>query len=158
MESVYQDTWIQHGARMAFNLSSKLIYPLIYLCIIHSIINTITTRVYPLKYAHGLVQILTPNMLDCFKDDKRCLHISYHILDFVHQKENRFTIEQPYMLPILYYQYHACWCSGDYRSHNFSKHDIDPPMLEYSISSIRRVHCLCVFIISTFTIFEQSVT
>ena len=52
-------------------------------------------------------------MLDGFKDDKICVHISYHILDFIQQKETKFTMEQPYMLPILSCQYHACWYPGD---------------------------------------------
>ena len=35
-------------------------------------------------------------------------------------------MEQPYMLSILYWQYHACWCSGDFRSQGISGHGIDP--------------------------------
>ena len=35
-------------------------------------------------------------------------------------------MEQPYLLPILYWQYHACWCGGDFRSQSISKHGIDP--------------------------------
>ena len=35
-------------------------------------------------------------------------------------------MEQPYMLPILYWWYLACWCSGDFRSQNISRHGIDP--------------------------------
>ena len=42
------------------------------------------------------------------KSLKRCLHISYHSLDFVQQKKTKFIMEQSYMLPILYCQYHAC--------------------------------------------------
>ena len=45
--------------------------------------------------------ISTLNMLNCFKDDKRCIHIWYHILDFVQQKKIKFTMEQPYMLPMM---------------------------------------------------------
>ena len=44
------------------------------------------------------------NMQNCFKDYKRCIHISYHILDFVQQNKTRFTMEQPYIYiayPIL---------------------------------------------------------
>ena len=64
-------------------------------------------------------------MLNCFKDfkRKRCIHISFHILDFVQQK-TRFTMEQPYML-IPYCPYHSCWCSGDWRSQGISRHGID---------------------------------
>ena len=38
----------------------------------------------------------------------------------------RFTVEQPYMLPILYCQYPACWCPDYLRSQGISKHGIDP--------------------------------
>ena len=53
---------------------------------------------------------LTLNMLICFKNYKRCINISYHILVFFQQMMTKFAMEQPYMLPILYWQYHACWC------------------------------------------------
>ena len=69
---------------------------------------------------------LTLKMLSCFKDHKRCIHISCHLFDFVQQKKTRFAMEQPHMLPILYCQYHVCWCSGDFRSQGISKHGIDP--------------------------------
>ena len=62
------------------------------------------------------------NMLNCFKDYKRRIHISYRILDFVQQRKTRFTMEQPYLLPILYCQYHACWCPGNLRSQGISRH------------------------------------
>ena len=42
--------------------------------------------------------ILTLNLLNCFKDYKRYIHILYHILG-LGQKKTKFTIEQPYMLP-----------------------------------------------------------
>ena len=38
---------------------------------------------------------------------------------------NRFTMEQPYMLPIPYCQNHACWCPGDLRSQGINRHGID---------------------------------
>ena len=34
-------------------------------------------------------------------------------------------MEQPYVLFILYCQYHSCWCSGILRSQGISKHGID---------------------------------
>ena len=67
----------------------------------------------------------TPNMLNFLKVYKRCLHISYHSLDFVQQKETKFIMEQPYILPILYCQYYACWCPGDFRSQGISRYGID---------------------------------
>ena len=71
------------------------------------------------------VMILTLNMLNCFEDYKICIHISYHILDFIQQKKIKVSMEQPYVLPILYCQYHACWCTGDFRSQCISRHGID---------------------------------
>ena len=38
-------------------------------------------------------------MLNYLKDYKICIHISYHILDFVQLKKTKFTMAQPYMLP-----------------------------------------------------------
>ena len=35
-------------------------------------------------------------------------------------------MKQPYMLPILYYQYYACWCPGDLRIQGISSHGTDP--------------------------------
>ena len=75
-----------------------------------------------------------------------CIRISYPILDFVQQKKTRFTMKQPYLLPILYCQYHGCWCPGTLRSQGISSHDID------SISSIlEKVDCvitryICIFL------------
>ena len=34
-------------------------------------------------------------------------------------------MEQPYMLPILYCQYHPCWCPVDLSREGISRHDID---------------------------------
>ena len=34
-------------------------------------------------------------------------------------------MEEPYILPILYCQYHACWYPGDLRSQGISRHGID---------------------------------
>ena len=34
-------------------------------------------------------------------------------------------MEQPYVLPLLYCQCHACWCTGDFRSQAISRHGID---------------------------------
>ena len=55
----------------------------------------------------------------------KCIHISYHILHFIQQKKTKLRIEQPYILPILHGQYHACWCPGDWRSQGISRHGID---------------------------------
>ena len=63
----------------------------------------------------------TLSMLYCFKDYKRCIHISHHI----QQKNTKFTREQPYLLPIWYYQYLARWCPGDLRSQGINRFGID---------------------------------
>ena len=34
-------------------------------------------------------------------------------------------MEQPDMLPMLYPQYYACWCPGDFRSQGVNGHGID---------------------------------
>ena len=65
------------------------------------------------------------NMLNCFKDYQRCIYISYGMLDFVQQKKTKFRMKQPYMLPILYCQYHACWCPDDLSHQGISRHCID---------------------------------
>ena len=38
----------------------------------------------------------------------------------------KLTLEQQNMLSVLHSQYHACWCSGDFRSQGISRHDIEP--------------------------------
>ena len=73
----------------------------------------------------GQPAFLILNVLNCFEDYKRCIHISYHILDFIQQKKIKFTMEQSYVLPILYCQCHACWCTGDFRSQCINRHGID---------------------------------
>ena len=37
----------------------------------------------------------------------------------------KLSVEQQYILPVLHSQYHACWCSGDFRSQCISRHGID---------------------------------
>ena len=58
------------------------------------------------------------------------------------------TLKQQYMLSVLHSQYHACWCSSDFRSQGISRNGIHPKAgMEYSISSIRRVnHCPIAFL------------
>ena len=68
---------------------------------------------------------LTLYILNGFKDYKRSVRISYNILDCIQQKKPKFTMEQHYMLPILYCQYHACWCPGDLSHQGISRHGID---------------------------------
>ena len=63
--------------------------------------------------------------LNCFSSLSKMHSLSYHILDCIQQKKTKFTMEQPYMLPILYCQYHACQCPGDLRSHGINRHSID---------------------------------
>ena len=117
---------------------------------------------YPMKCAHGSVlhcyeivlliiiirsMWLTLNMLNCFKDCEGYIHILNRILVLASLKLVKLTPEQQYMLSILHSQYHACWCSGDFRSQGISRYGIappppppPPPMLEYSVSNIRRVN------------------
>ena len=60
--------------------------------------------------------------------------MSYHILEFFQKKKIGFTMGQHYMLPMLYCQYHACWCPGDLWSQGNSKHGID--QISWNISSL----------------------
>ena len=50
--------------------------------------------------------------------------VSY--LGFVQQKKTKFIMEQPYMVPIRYWQYHGCWFPGDFRSQGIGRLGIDP--------------------------------
>ena len=43
-------------------------------------------------------------------------------------------MEQPYILPILYCQYHVCWCPGDLRSQGISRHGIN--QISWNITSL----------------------
>ena len=38
----------------------------------------------------------------------------------------KLSLEQLEMLSVLHSQYHACWCSGDFRSQGISRHGIYP--------------------------------
>ena len=51
----------------------------------------------------------------------------------------KLSLEQQCILSVLQSQYHACWCSDDFRSQGISRHGIDPLKVEYSVSCIRRV-------------------
>ena len=75
--------------------------------------------------AQGSRFSLTLYMLIHFsKNYEICNHISYHILDFVQQKNTKFIMEQHPMFAILYYQYHTCRCPGDLRSQGIIRHGI----------------------------------
>ena len=96
--------------------------------------------------------ILTFNVLNCFEDYKSCIHISYGMLDFIQQKKIKFTMEQLYVLPILYCQCHACWCTGEFRSQCISRHGIEfqsrniPSLAsEELMFSIIVVMCVCKY-------------
>ena len=80
---------------------------------------------------------LTLNMLDCFKDYKRCIHILYHMLDSVQQKKSK---SQWSMMSSI--QYHSCWSLVPWRLKEPGHQQVWhwPNKLEYSISSIRRVN------------------
>ena len=71
------------------------------------------------------LRVLILNMLNCFKDYKSCIHILYHTFYCIQQKKTIFTMKQPYMLVIIHYWYHACWCLGDLKTQAISRHGID---------------------------------
>ena len=68
----------------------------------------------------------TLNMLSCFKDYKKFIHILDRILDLAWPKYMKLSLEQKYVLSVLYSKYHARWCSGDFKIQCISRHDIDP--------------------------------
>ena len=72
----------------------------------------------------ALNSVLTLNMMNCFKDHKRYVHILNGILDLAWPKLMQLTLEC--MLSVLHSQYYACWCSGDFRSQSISRHGTDP--------------------------------
>ena len=51
-----------------------------------------------------------------------------HIISwtFFQQRNIRYTMQQPCMLPILCCRYHSCWCPGDFSRQGISRHGIDP--------------------------------
>ena len=59
-------------------------------------------------------------MLNSLKDYNRHIHLLKRILAW--PKTMKLTLEQRYM-SVLHRQYHACWCSGDFRSQGISTHD-----------------------------------
>ena len=65
-------------------------------------------------------------MLNCFKDHKRHIPILNRIVDLASPKLMKLTLEQQYMLSVLHNQYHACCCSGDFRSQGISRLGVDP--------------------------------
>ena len=73
-------------------------------------------RLLPTTKHNSVWTVLTLDMLNYFKDYEWCVHISYHILDFVPQTDTKFTTEKPYKCPTLCWQYHACGRSDEFRA------------------------------------------
>ena len=102
---------------------------------------------------------VTLNMVNCFKDYRRYIHILNHILHLASFRYLKLTPKQQYILPVLLSQYHVCWCSGDFRSRSIIRHGIDPPkwnILSPSSEQLRYWHgrqtlydlyhiCFCVY-------------
>ena len=89
----------------------------------------------------------TLNMLNCFEDYKRCIHILNSILELACSKYMKSTWKQQYMLFVFDSQYHACWCTGDFRSQGINSHSIDPKSQNIpspaSVELIMIIHDLC---------------
>ena len=70
--------------------------------------------------------VLTLNMLNCFKDHERCIHISYLISDFVQQTKWKNPTHCPfYTVNTMPADALGTPGFGDSRSHSISRHDID---------------------------------
>ena len=91
------------------------------------------------------IDTLTVNMLNY----KRHIHILNRILDLAWPKWMKLTLERQFMSSVL--QYHACWCSGDFRSQGISRHGIN--QINWNIASpaseelVLRCHLKCVLLI-----------
>ena len=73
-----------------------------------------------------IVNMISTIMFDMSTHNFACRqehYISY--LGFCSPEEDNWAMEQPDLLPILYCQYHAYWCSDDFMSHGISRHGID---------------------------------
>ena len=97
----------------------------------------VTRKMFP--FDDAIMIILSLSMLNCIKDYKRYVHFLNRVWDFAWSKSTKSTLEQQCMLSVLHSQYHAFWCSGDFRSQNITRHGIDHPKSEYSVSSIKWV-------------------
>ena len=75
-------------------------------------ITEISLKIIYAKFHWNLpgVNDLALNMLNCFENYKRCVHISYHILDF-HNGATPYVAFHILWIP-------CCWCPGDLRSWN----------------------------------------
>ena len=71
----------------------------------------------------GTLRVLTLNMLNRFKDHIFSSFESY--LGFGFTPVDEITLEPQYTLSVQHSQYHACWCSGDFRSQGTNRHAID---------------------------------
>ena len=76
-------------------------------------------------YASLGLNELTLNMLNCFNNYKRRIHILNRILDLAWPKLMKLALKQKYKSSVLQNQYHTCWCSDEFRSQSINRHGID---------------------------------
>ena len=99
--------------------------------------------------------MLTLDMLNCFKDYQRSIHILYHILDFIQQKKTKFPMEQPYMLPILHFRSQCIIRHGiGPKSWNIpspASEELKHSKILETPSNLTIFNCLNIFIIIWFT-------
>ena len=97
--------------------------------------NSSQTRTYSnsysfcTEYSWPLWQWVQENkwLVERYCSDNSILHFQTLLVKCsrVFFSKSLFTVEQPYMLPILYWSYLTCWCPGDLRSQGISRHGID---------------------------------
>ena len=77
-----------------------------------------------------------PLEFNSFNDCKRyiCIHIFNHILDLAWSKWVKLPLE-------LHSQYHACWCSGNFRSQGISRHGTDPQIRNIPSTPSEELSC-----------------
>ena len=85
--------------------------------ILMDMFKTMLMKIYNIRLSY-----LTLNMQNCFLNIIKSHVISY--LGICSTEKFKFIIKQPYMLIVLYCQYHVPCCPGDFVSQGISRHGI----------------------------------
>ena len=86
-------------------------------------------------------QLLSCYIVQNFFKNVLTFHIISWIL-FIRRRPNSQSREQPYMLLILYCQYHAWWCPGSLGRQGISRHGIDE--ISWNIPSLASEEFICL--------------
>ena len=86
-------------------------------------------------------QLLSCYIVQKFLKNVLTFHMISWIL-FIRRRPNSQSREQPYMLLILYCQYHAWWCPGSLGRQGISRHGIDE--ISWNIPSLASEEFICL--------------